>query len=379
MFVEILKYTLMITGFVMVMMLIIEYINVRSSGRWSKPLQKNKWLQILVAAVLGIIPGCLGTYTVVSLFTHNIVGFGALVTTMIATSGDEAFVMFGLMPGVALKLTLIIFFIAIATGAIITLIPSKKSKQKVAHFEVHEHEDECKCYHTKDIIAHFKNITFYRAILLFGLALFIFGVASGELGHSHNNEIAPTKIETEHLHDNDMEHEHEEASVAEVDHDHTEHEGEWNWISITFLIVSAIALFIIATVPNHFLQHHLWEHIIKVHFLKILLWTFGALLFIALLKEYVDIEHWVSTNQIYIILFAVLIGIIPESGPHLVFVTMFFSGTIPFSILLANSIVQDGHGALPLFAESKKSFLKMKLINVIVGLIVGFAGYYFQF
>ena len=98
MFVEILKHTLMITGFVMVMMLIIEYINVRSSGRWSKPLQKNKWLQLLVAAVLGIIPGCLGTYTIVSLFTHNIVGFGALVTTMIATSGDEAFVMFGMMP-----------------------------------------------------------------------------------------------------------------------------------------------------------------------------------------------------------------------------------------------------------------------------------------
>jgi hypothetical protein len=39
--------------------------------------------------------------------------------------------------------------------------------------------------------------------------------------------------------------------------------------------------------------------------------------------------------------------------------------------LLANSIVQDGHGMLPLFAESKKDFVKVKLINMGVGLVVG--------
>jgi hypothetical protein len=68
------------------------------------------------------------------------------------------------------------------------------------------------------------------------------------------------------------------------------------------------------------------------------------------------------------------IGIIPESGPHLIFVTLFVSGSIPFSILIANSIVQDGHGALPLLAESRKSFLYMKGVNFIVGLLVGITG-----
>jgi len=70
----------------------------------------------------------------------------------------------------------------------------------------------------------------------------------------------------------------------------------------------------------------------------------------------------------------VLVGIIPESGPHIIFITLFINGNIPFSILLANSIVQDGHGALPLFAESKRSFVLMKLINVIIGFIIGFIG-----
>ncbi len=79
------------------------------------------------------------------------------------------------------------------------------------------------------------------------------------------------------------------------------------------------------------------------------------------------------------IVLAVLIGIIPQSGPHIVFITLFLSNIIPFSVLLANSVVQDGHGALPLLAESKKSFVVVKLIKVIIALILGFSGYYFGF
>ena len=61
------------------------------------------------------------------------------------------------------------------------------------------------------------------------------------------------------------------------------------------------------------------------------------------------------------ILLAILIGIIPDSGPHLLFVTLFATGTVPFSVLLASSISQDGHAALPLLAESKRSFVKAKI------------------
>ena len=42
--------------------------------------------------------------------------------------------------------------------------------------------------------------------------------------------------------------------------------------------------------------------------------------------------------------------------------------------IIANSIVQDGHGALPLLAESKRSFILVKLANVIVGFIIGYLG-----
>jgi len=87
--------------------------------------------------------------------------------------------------------------------------------------------------------------------------------------------------------------------------------------------------------------------------------------------QYINVADWIADNLIITLLIAVLVGIIPESGPHLVFVTLFFNGTLPFGVLLASSIVQDGHGMLPLLAESKRSFILIKLINVFVGLVVG--------
>ncbi len=87
-----------------------------------------------------------------------------------------------------------------------------------------------------------------------------------------------------------------------------------------------------------------------------------------------DIQQFAQDNIWLILFLAIVIGIIPESGPHMIFITLFISGMIPISILLVNSIVQDGHGSLPLFAENKKAFLHMKLINMAVGAIVGVAG-----
>jgi hypothetical protein len=116
---------------------------------------------------------------------------------------------------------------------------------------------------------------------------------------------------------------------------------------------------------------HIWKHVVKKHLLKIFLWTFAAFFLIHLMEEYINVNQWIHDNVWWVLLLAVLVGIIPESGPHIVFISLFVSGAIPFSVLLANSIVQDGHGAIPLLAESQKSFLMMKLVNVLVGLIVG--------
>lgn len=380
----------MITSFVMVMMLIIEYINVHTRGIWSEKLRHSKWSQLLLAAFLGITPGCLGAYTIVSLYTHNIVNFGALVAVMIATSGDEAFVMFSMIPEAAIKLTVIIFFIAIVTGFIVNLFVKDKKLGQFSHFEfpLHEEEDECEAHVHEPFFHRFRHLSFPRAIMLGGLVLFIVGVATGELGHIHGESEQkvldlPNEIVIHDHKAHDHSHSLEDTTNLngeEQIESHEEHaHSYWNWITITFLLASLVALFIVISGTEHFLDHHLWDHIIKKHFLKIFLWTLGALVLIHFMVNVLDLGSWLQSNLFIILVAAVLIGLIPESGPHLVFVTLFYTGAIPFSILLANSIVQDGHGALPLFAESKKSFFWMKLINLIVGFVVGGLGLWFGF
>jgi hypothetical protein len=77
----------------------------------------------------------------------------------------------------------------------------------------------------------------------------------------------------------------------------------------------------------------------------------------------IDFSAWIEKNLLLVLLIAVLLGVIPESGPHLVFVTLFARGSIPMSILLASSIVQDGHGTLPLLAVSTRAFRAAEKIN----------------
>jgi hypothetical protein len=141
------------------------------------------------------------------------------------------------------------------------------------------------------------------------------------------------------------------------------------------LLTSGAGLFIVATVPEDFLEKHLWKHVVQKHVPRIFLWTFGALLVMHVMVDQLQLADWMQENRLLMLLAACLVGLVPESGPHLVFLTLYVQGAVPFSVLLASSIVQDGHGMLPLLADSRMSFVVVKTINLAIGLLIGFAGY----
>jgi hypothetical protein len=355
------------------MMMVIEYFNILTKGKWSANLKNKPFAQIVIAALLGAIPGCLGTYTSVSLYTHGIFSFGALTSSMIATFGDEAFVMFAMIPDAAIKIMLVSFIVAIIVGIVTNYFTKNKSGKLGMHFHIHEDKNECVKL-TTPIFYNLKHISFSRAILIFSISVFLLFLLGGGSGHNHVLNLQTQSNEIFHTH------KHENSTIKSKHNDEyrkTNHESHHMWVKITFAIVSLVALYITLSVSEHFLEKHLWEHVIKKHFLKILLWTLGVLLFVFILQKYINLDNLIHDNLYIILIVAVLIGIIPESGPHLVFVSLFISGTIPLSILIANSIVQDGHGALPLFAEDKKGFVLMKMINMTAGLLIGGLGLYY--
>ena len=350
--IEVGKQSLMITIFVLSMMLIIEYLNVLTKGIWSKDLKTSVWKQIVLGALLGILPGCLGAYTAVSLYVHNIFGVGALVTTMIATSGDEAFLMFSVIPETAIVLHLAIFIIAVIAG-FATHIVFKNHRNHLLdtrHFHLHNTPD-CVCFEPKSIVYQLVNIHPKRLFLSIFILLMLIFLLSG----FHHSELSIDRL----------------LSVKGA---HGHGAGHPAWIRVTFLIVLLFALFTTLTVNDHFLEKHLWNHLLQKHFMKIFLWSFGTLLVFHYLDAHLDLENLISKNIWIVLTVAVLVGIIPESGPHFIFVILFASGSLPFSILLANSIVQDGHGSLPLIAESPKDFAFVKAVNILVGFVVGVLG-----
>lgn len=281
-----LKETLSICLLVMLMMTLIEVFNVTTRGKLFNRLSGSRVGQVVLCAILGVTPGCLGGFAGVSLYTHRMVGFGALLAMLIATAGDESILMLSLFPGKALAMFAGLFCLAVIVGIITEYILDKSGKR-----------------HLKD---------------------------------------------DRHIDDNFEIHECDEEG-------HEEHHEE----GFRHKIV-------------HFFTDHLWKHVIKRHLPSIFAWTFGVLLAVGLLSAYVDIEAWIKGNTGIMILIAVLVGLIPQSGPHIVFVTMFANGLLPFSVLLANTISQDGHACLPLIAENKRSFAYAKLLKSVLAIAAGF-------
>ena len=377
--IDILRNSILITGLVVIMMMMIESLNIESKGLFFKGLRKTKIGQVVIAALLGSVPGCMGGFATVSLYTHRMFSFGALVAMMIASSGDEAFVMLAMIPEQALIMFAVLLVLAIVVGIITDKIYDKVHAKKC---ELHDHEDcgvqtECDGYEIHEHETHQhdhekRHFGWKRITMLVGLALFIAALGTGMLGHDHEDHAGHGH--EGHVHTEACEH---HGHAHEHSHGHEINLLSEDWMNVLFAGLSVIMLVVLIFAKDHFVEEHLWNHIIKKHLPTIFAWTFGVLLVLGIVLHYVDIDNWISDNTALMILLATLIGIIPESGPHMIFVTLFAAGVVPFPVLLASSISQDGHASIPLLAESKKSFAWAKLINCFVALAAGFAAMLF--
>jgi hypothetical protein len=325
--------SLLITGFVFVMMLIVEYLNVATRGALQRLAGRKGFPTYAASAALGAAPGCLGSFAAVSLYVHGALSFGAIVANMIATSGDEAFVMLALFPREALLLGAVLFAYGVLVGGLVDrLAPHLGVATACCETGLAVHEEELKG--GLSLRPHALGpFSLQRASLVVGLGLFALAVALGALGPH-----------------------------------------EWSWVRVTLLVLGVVALWMVITVPEHFLEVHLYDHVARRHVPRLFLWVLGVLVVMAAVEAAgLPLAEFVRTHRGWALIAAALVGVIPESGPHLVFVMLFSQGVIPFSVLATSSVVQDGHGMLPLLAESRREFVKVKVVNMIAGVVLGAA------
>ncbi|MEJ2637122.1 MAG: putative manganese transporter [Calditrichia bacterium] len=267
---EVLWDSLEVTGLVFFMMVLVDWIDVRTRGKVQQWVSGHKLQQYFTTSLLGVTPGCTGSFMNVSLYMHGFLTLGAITGGMIATSGDAAFVMFAKFPKTALLLNILLLFLGIIFAFVTDFI--------VRRFKI-KHCLEC------------------------GLQVY------------HRDEHS----------------------------------------------------------MGHYLKEHVWGHIIKKHIGRVFLWTFFALLLIHFGLEYLNLQSFAKEHTLLLLIIAAVLGLIPDAAPQYVFVFMFSAGLIPFSVLLTSSMVQDGHGMLPLLSYSVRDSVIIKIFNLAFGLAVGLA------
>ena len=338
---DVFKNAVLVSGLVVILMMMIESLNIESRGHLFASLSSGRISGVLLGAFLGVIPGCMGGFATVSLYSHRMLSFGALVAMMTASSGDEAFLMMAAFPDKVWWIFLILFGVAVLSGFAVDLFVKREPPLHCGKpCEVHSED-----------LAHShsgRHPGWKRVVLIVGVAAFAAALAFGLLEHG----------------------EHEEAAIgfSLLSED---------WMNVLFAVLCVGLLVVLVLAPDHFVDEHLWKHVISRHLPGIFAWSLGVLAFVGIFLNYVDISAWISDNTVLMILLAAAVGLIPESGPHMIFVTLYAAGVVPLPVLLASCISQDGHASLPLIAESKSGFLRAKAINFAVAVAVAFVSMLF--
>ena len=334
------KHALMISFFVFVMMLLVDFVDIATQRRFSNMMQGGLWRQYMLASFLGSTPGCLGAFMNVSLYVHGMISFGAIVGGMIATSGDEAFVMLTQFPGTALLLFGLLFgcgilfaWVSDKITGVFGFVPCescRESECEVCMADIENDEGLGDILYPRNLRENIRSLSFTRFLLVLLIGSFLALVLMGVIGGT-----------------------------------------DWTWKRTTFICLSLGSLYMSMVVSEHYLHSHIWDHLIKSHIFKVFLWTFGALCFVHCGLSYCDLDVFVREHMVWVFLIGALMGLIPESGPHLIFVMMYAQGLVPFSILFTISFVQDGHGMLPMLSYSIKDSILIKGFNLVFGIALG--------
>lgn len=341
-----------ITSLVFVMMAVVELLSVVTHGRLAGSITGRPCREYLLASFLGATPGCAGVYLVDSMYARGALSLGAVTSALLATAGDEAFLMLAMIPREALFLIAGLFLVGVGGGWLTEVVLERLGLARSAPCALVDLHDEDlpsapSLHRWLPLRFHLQPVV-PRLVVATALVALLALLATGFTAHHHDLHAAAGEAV------------HPGAGVAE------------SWI---FGLVALLGLALVFLAPGHWLEEHMWHHLALHHIPRIFAWTAGALVGVQLLLSRFDVAPLLEGHGAWVLLGAALLGLIPISGPHLVVLTLFISGHVPLSVLVANSIVQDGHGLLPLLGISPRDALVAKAANLLIGLAVGFAMY----
>ena len=302
-------------------------------------LKKSKSFHVVIASIIGSLPGCGGAIIIVTQYIQGRVSFGSLVSVLTATMGDAAFLLLASQPIEGLQVFCITSCVGIVSGYAVDLIHSRnflvnENKLKISFEEVR-----------KTFVSKFNIIW----IILF-IPGFIFGVLSAfQISFDSLNFLS------------------------------------FNVVSILGLTGAMMSIFMWSLNPLSDFQcsteksRSLISRVVDTtNFVTT--WVICAFLFYELFIYFTgfDLKALFNVWSGLIPLIAILLGFVPGCGPQIVVTTFYINGHIPFSAEIGNAISNDGDALFPAIALAPKAALVATLYSGIPAIIVAY-GYMILF
>ena len=317
------KDTLIILPILYLTYLLVSYFSHNENEKYSKILHRTNKAGPVIGAFLGSIPQCGFSSVMSNLYSRKMITIGTLFAVFIATS-DEALPLMISKPEFIPKLLLLMAFkvvYAIIVGYLIDGIIRIATRKRLPLNEYHD--KHCKTIH--------KNAKIVECELV-----------------DDNGQPMAAECEAE-SHNHEHPHEHDETEKPKHSH---------------------------CCAKNIFLDA-------LKHTAIIIAYVFIATLAINVIREYcggLEPLKQFFTDNVYIqILFASLIGLIPNCAASVFLVEMFMEGVIMFPALLAGLSAGAGVGLIVLFTCNYKKVginvlitILQYVIAVILGIITNF-------
>ncbi len=304
-------------------------------------LDKTKKFHVVVASLLGALPGCGGAIVVVTQYIQGRISFGSLVAVLTATMGDAAFLLLATEPFTGI----FIFILGASAGALTGYIVDKihgvnylqgNSKIKV-EFEKLQ----------KTFVSKF-NI-FWTIIFLPGLIIGLFVAFQQDVDQILNIPKGYSLVSSLGL-----------AGAM---------------LSIFMWSLNPLSDFQCSTDRTRSLLPRVID---TTNFVTT--WVICAFLAFEIFMYFTSLDLKILFNvwMPFVPLIAILLGFLPGCGPQIIVTTFYLNGFIPLSAEIGNAISNDGDALFPAIALAPKAAIIATLYSAIPAFIFAY-GYLFLF
>jgi hypothetical protein len=304
-------------------------------------LDKTKKFHVIMASLLGALPGCGGAIVVVTQYIQGRISFGSLVAVLTATMGDAAFLLLATEPFTGLFIFTLGASVGAITGYIVDMLHGENYLQGSSKIKVEFEKLQ------KTFVSNF-NI-FWVLIFLPGFVIGLFVAFQQDLDQILNIPNGYSLVGSLGL-----------AGAI---------------LSIFMWSLNPLSDFQCSTDRTRSLLPRVVD---TTNFVTT--WVICAFLTFEIFMYFTSLDLKMLFNVwLPIVPFvAILLGFLPGCGPQIIVTTFYLNGIIPLSAEIGNAISNDGDALFPAIALAPKAAIIATLYSAIPAFIFAY-GYMFLF